>query len=153
MAVAAAAVRRLHHARSAARHDGPPGLGEETPRFARQLVGTRVLRNPRRAEARDRRAVDPLHRLEAFEKLVADRLRVLLELLILVMGAEKVAVVHTSRASHCGGWRAGPPRAPRRAGCRASRSASRAPGPGPSPRPEPRSRDGSSPAGTARWRA
>ena len=52
-AFAAAAVRRLHHARPAARDDGPARLGEEPRRLAGQLVRARPFR--RRAPSRSTR--------------------------------------------------------------------------------------------------
>ena len=95
-AFAAAAIRRLHHARPAAGDDGPARLGEEAPRLARELERPRPLRRSRRAEAGDRRAIDPLDRLEPGEELAPDRLRALTEVLEAVMRLEEVAVLHHS---------------------------------------------------------
>ena len=93
-AFAAAAVRRLHHAGTAARDDGPACLREEARRFAGELVGPRSLRHAGRAEAGNRRAVDLLDLLEAGQELLSDRLRLLPEVLERVVGLEKVAILH-----------------------------------------------------------
>ena len=63
-ALAAAEIRRFHQARPAAGDDGPARLGEEQRRLAGELVRARPCRRARRAEARDGRTVDSLHRFE-----------------------------------------------------------------------------------------
>ena len=58
-ALARAAVRALHHARAAAGDDRPAALGEAAADGARRLVRRMALADPRRAEDRHRRPVDP----------------------------------------------------------------------------------------------
>ena len=99
-ALAAAAVRRLHHARPAARDDGPARLGEQPRRLARDLVRSRPFRGARRPEAGDGRAVDLLHGLETRQELVTDLLRVRPEAIERVVSLEDFAVPHQN-ASLC----------------------------------------------------
>ena len=98
----AAAVRRLHHARPAAGHDRPAGLGEEPPRRARRGVRRIVLADPRRAEDRHRRPVDPLDGLEPRVELRRDPRRLLAQLVGIVMGLiEESPVLHRYKAPFC----------------------------------------------------
>ena len=92
-ALLAAAVRRLHHAGSAAGHDRPAGLREQLRRRARRLVRTAALGDARRAEERDGRPVDLLHRLEPLEELVRDQLRMASQLGERLMRLEQLPVI------------------------------------------------------------
>src|SRR5262249_34537172 len=92
-----AAVRGLHHARTAAGHDRPAVLGEAARDRARADGGGGPLRDGPRAGARPRGAASPTHPLEPLTKHARARRQVALEGLGGGGGREDAAVFHQRR--------------------------------------------------------